>query len=431
MAEARVSRRLIGMSTQEVIKIGQMADLHLGFRQYGLFERVEDFWNAARTASQKLIDAEVQLVVIPGDIYNDKRPYPIAQRHAMRILQMFKEKDIPVYVTRGNHDASYAWRERQGGDSLDILNDLGLVHYINDTVVEPKNLNVRIWGLGYYGKATGSKLVDLIEQNHELLEDKSKANILLLHAYLDSMIEGEDLSEYELGIHNFDYVAIGHYHKWWVSGSKRIVCSGSTEHTLSSDWDEPKRSAAVVELSKKGPSWHIVVNRLRYNVRPKIARILDLGLIDADHAMVTAKDTLREIDEDKALIRLELHGKLKDVSRSVDSREIANTATKALHVRVIDMFDFGGIAIKHDISVDQVMAEVFKKQFNIDNSETNLWVALALEAKDALLGRGVDHGSTVEKLLQDYSNRIPSLSTDKTQSGGKRTSKRGSRGKAN
>ena len=397
------------MSKKEAIRIGQMSDLHLGFRQYGLIERAEDFWNAATTAARRLIDAEVQLVVIPGDLYNDKRPYPIAQRHAIRILKLFHEAGIPVFTIRGNHDASYAWRERQGGDSLDLLNDLQYVTYIRDSVVEPKDLNVRIWGLGYYGKATSSKLSDLVEANADLLKDDSKPNILLMHAYLDSQVQGEDLSEYELGIHNFDYVAIGHYHKWWVSGSKQIVCSGSTEHTLSSDWDEKQRSVAVVELSKVGKRWKTSIDRVKYSVRTKIAKTLELGDIDADDATITAKEALLEIDEEDALIRLELNGKLKDVVKTIDSREIASSATKALHVRVVDQLDFGGVPVKFDSSEDEVMAEVFTKRFNIDEKDANQWVALALEVKNALMGGGDDPVPVIEKLLEDHSKRIQSI----------------------
>jgi len=403
------------MSNTERIRIGQMADLHLGFRQYGLMKRAEDFWNAATKAAKKLIDADVQMVVIPGDIYNDKRPYPIAQRHAIRFLDLFQKSGIPIFVTRGNHDASYAWRELQGGDSLDLLQELEYVTYIRDAVIEPEDLNIRIWGLGYYGKATSSKLAELIESNADFLKDESKPNILLLHAFLDSQVPGEDLTEYELGIHDFDYVAIGHYHRWWISGSGKIVCSGSTEHTMSSDWDEKQRSVAVVELSKTSKKWKTEVERLKFNVRPKIDRSLDLGEIDADDATLAAIEALREIDAEDALIRLELNGKLKDVVKSVDSREIASCATKALHVRIVDELEFGGVPVKFDSSEDEIMAEVLTKKFNVPEDDANQWVALALEVKDALMGGGSDSVHVVEDLLEEYSKRIQSIPTNESK----------------
>ena len=79
------------MSKSAEIRIGQMSDLHLGYRQYGKFERVKDFYSAAATAAERIIEQKPNLVVIPGDLFHKSLPYPVEQRQAISLLNLFKK----------------------------------------------------------------------------------------------------------------------------------------------------------------------------------------------------------------------------------------------------------------------------------------------------------------------------------------------------
>ena len=62
-------------SEQAYVRIGQMADLHLGCRGYGIFERAEDFYESAKNAANLLISEKPDIVLVPGDIFDRKQPY--------------------------------------------------------------------------------------------------------------------------------------------------------------------------------------------------------------------------------------------------------------------------------------------------------------------------------------------------------------------
>ncbi|TFH03102.1 MAG: hypothetical protein E4H14_17140 [Candidatus Thorarchaeota archaeon] len=350
------------MSENSEIRIGQMSDLHLGYRQYGKFERVKDFYSAAASAAELIIVQKPDLVLIPGDLFHKSLPYPVEQRHAISILNFFREKNIPVVVIRGNHDASYAWTKRQGGNEIDVLQDLGLVIYLEDEVreIELKDgKRVRLGGLGYHGGDASAALTALVEGNTELLSDKSMPNILILHEYLENLVPTARLSEYAIDIHGFDYVALGHYHGWWENGTGKMCSSGSTEHVSAAEWDELDRSVALVLLEKKRTSWKSTINRLTYKVRPKVRKTLDLGTLTISEAKKQVSDSLAELDDKDIILRLDVKGTLSDTQAGFYIASLAAEATKAFHVTVVPEMDYVGLPIREDISDVDVMRDVF------------------------------------------------------------------------
>jgi exonuclease SbcD len=63
------------LSETTEVRIGQMSDLHLGYRQYGKFERVKDFYSAAVKAAEVIIEQKPDLVIVAGDIFHKSLPY--------------------------------------------------------------------------------------------------------------------------------------------------------------------------------------------------------------------------------------------------------------------------------------------------------------------------------------------------------------------
>lgn len=392
----------------DTIRIGQMSDLHLGHRQYGKFERAKDFFDAAADAAEILAEKDPDLVVVPGDIFHRSRPYPVDQRHSIRVFDTFRQKDIPVFATRGNHDASYAWSKRQGGNELHVLQDLGLLTYLEDEFKEVSLDNrpsVRVWGLGYYGNDTGAKLKDLVEENEEALEKGDIPNILLMHAYLDNMIPSAKLSEYTLDVLGFDFVAIGHYHGWWVNGSETMCCSGSTEHVSAAEWDSQERSVAVTTLTKKSTSWESSIERFKYAVRPKKRKKLELGTVTITEASEAVSEALQELDEENAIIRIDVTGKLSDTHESLDIRSLTQEAKKAFHVNLEPELDYAGLPVRDDVSDTELMEEVFVQRLDVPEENAGKWVSLADNMKDILTGSLDDKAeTTLLEMLYDFAD---------------------------
>ncbi|MBR9700984.1 hypothetical protein GOV11_03915 [Candidatus Woesearchaeota archaeon] len=401
----------MGLSTKREIRIGQMSDIHLGVRQYGMYERAKDFFNAAMTAAETLVEQNPDLVIIPGDIFHKERPYPVDQRYAIQLFGMFQEHDIPVVVVRGNHDASYAWSRRQGGNEIHVLQDLELVTYLDDEVrviTLKDDKQVRIWGLGYHGSEASGKIAQLVKENAKALKNRSIPNILVVHEFLNNMLKSAEMSEYSLDAHGFDYVAIGHFHNWWVNGAGTMCCTGSTEHVDASEWKDLERSVGVITLKKQASKWKPKVERLTYKVRPKLRKLLELGETSSKDAVISIEETLREIDIEKTIIRIDVTGTLKDTKQPLDIRAIASSAQKAFYVDIHTEFEHPGLPIQESQSLQVIMNEVFVKEFGIKKSESKRWVTLAEEMKKILSESLDTRGeSAVLDLLYDFVSRKP------------------------
>jgi len=390
----------------ETIKVGQMSDLHFGYRQYGKFERLKDFYDAAMTAAELLIAQKPDLVIIPGDIFHRSRPYPVSQRYSFRVFERFQEENIPVFAIRGNHDASYVWSERWGGNELHVLNDLRLVTYLEDEYQEVQlddDRMVRVWGLGYHGGDAGSNLVTIVNENKEALEDNSMPNILMMHEFLDNMVPSAELSEYSISLHGFDYVGLGHYHRWWVNGAGNMCYSGSTEHVSVADWGEKKRSVALVSLEKVRTKWRPQIERLQFGVRPKLRRNLELGTVSAEDVIDAVTETLHEMEIEDAVVRVDVSGTLIDTQQNVDVRSIVQQFTNALHIDIVLQMEYAGLIVKEDVSDEEVMREVFNQRLGVPKNQASRWVQLATDLKDILTESYDEEGEAAAvQLLYDF-----------------------------
>ena len=86
-----------------IMKIGVFTDLHLGYRQYGLEERENDFYYQYNKAIDTFIQTNVDVVIIGGDIFDQPRPSPKALSVFTEGLLKLSSHDIDVVNVVGNH----------------------------------------------------------------------------------------------------------------------------------------------------------------------------------------------------------------------------------------------------------------------------------------------------------------------------------------
>ena len=86
------------------MKFAHLADTHLGYRQYGLFEREIDFYNIFNNIIDKLIEERPDFVIHSGDLFEFSRPPTNALLTVQKGLLALKDAGIPVYAIAGNHD---------------------------------------------------------------------------------------------------------------------------------------------------------------------------------------------------------------------------------------------------------------------------------------------------------------------------------------
>ncbi|GAB6943259.1 DNA repair exonuclease [Vulcanisaeta sp. JCM 14467] len=195
--------------------IAHLADVHLGHRQYGLEERLEDYNRAFLRAVDELVrlreERGLDAVIISGDFFDTQRPPPSIYITAIRGLTKLREVGIRVIVTRGNHDSSVI---NPVENPLAVLHQMGLVQYLDNDYVDLGG--VKVIGVGTVYTDMQSKLINSLNALKG-----GGINIAVIHQYIEGapyiypmpnvdvfMINEKPLTQ--LGI---DYFAVGHIHE--------------------------------------------------------------------------------------------------------------------------------------------------------------------------------------------------------------------------
>ncbi len=84
-----------------------IADTHLGYEQYGVRERFNDFSRAFWDIIDDALYREADFLVIAGDLFHKRAIDALTLIHAIEGLKKLKAKGIPVIAIEGNHDRSY------------------------------------------------------------------------------------------------------------------------------------------------------------------------------------------------------------------------------------------------------------------------------------------------------------------------------------
>jgi DNA repair exonuclease SbcCD nuclease subunit len=206
------------------MRFAHLSDTHLGYRQYNLDKREDDFYKAFHKCIDKIIDEKCDFVIHSGDLFDEPRPHIRALVEVRKAIDKLHDSGIEFITVAGNHDILM----RKGSLIPHAL-------YKRIKVLTPKNPvkvigDVFIGGLPYHSKIHINALKDSLK----LLSKKSQEygkRILVMHQGIDKYFG----LEYELKFGDvpkgFDYYAFGHIHKRIedeFEGGK-IVYPGSTE----------------------------------------------------------------------------------------------------------------------------------------------------------------------------------------------------------
>ncbi|MHA1324443.1 MAG: metallophosphoesterase family protein, partial [Candidatus Helarchaeota archaeon] len=322
------------------------SDAHLGYKQYNLPDRLRDFGKAFNLCIEQIVQKSPDFVIFSGDLFEHYNPNPPELRQAISILRKLKNPEngaepIPIYIISGNHDVSYSASKRYGGDILDFLQDLGLVHYLKDSLELVKKNGkpiALVAGLRYYGKKTAEKLREFYEAHKKHLERTDIPKILLLHAFVEGTVANFDITAYALSEYPFDYIGIGHYHIRWPDhfshDGNKIYSAGATEHRTSAEWSY-ERGFITVQAQKEADQWRIIPEFTSFPVRPKKMILKDFGLTTANRIITETTKTIQENDKKGILLKLTLQGILKKGEFSF--LNLQDLKARAKNVLYIDM----------------------------------------------------------------------------------------------
>lgn len=286
------------------IRFFHLADIHLGYEQYGSPHRYNDFYQSFERAVDDALQERVDFVLLAGDLFHQRVISPQTLLQAEHQLERLRGASIPVIGVMGNHERPHY---RHGASWLDYLAARGLLIllaplYTSEGVLtfEPYHAgrggyvdlgNVRIYGLPYYGSITPHVLADaatFLQDAHRTVTPAF--TIVITHAGLEGSLPHFTANltmEHIAPLRPYvNYLALGHVHKPFQKDGW-VYNPGSLEPVTLTDVDYPG-GAYLVEVNI-GSSPTIQAHHRRYAVRPFLRfslRVSDFASPEALYAGV-------------------------------------------------------------------------------------------------------------------------------------------------
>jgi DNA repair protein SbcD/Mre11 len=287
------------------IRFVHLSDTHLGYRQYGLKQRLKDWSRATQEIVDYAIEQKVDFVLHSGDLFHSNLVDHTTLLHSIKTLEPLRKAKIPFFVIDGNHDRR---KGSQSSTANDVLHYLGLVCYLgpdgDDISGAIRQIgDTYVVGLGYHGIYLRSKIENFFQQMPEA------PNIVLLHAAVEHHVsEGQpdiSLSELEMLRPKTAYLALGHDHNKFQENDW-IFNPGSPEYYRFADQDHKRIFYDVVQDDGAAEVSEVEVGSARRMYS------FDVELASDDHATEKALDLLERKNADNqiadALVRVVFGG---------------------------------------------------------------------------------------------------------------------------
>ncbi len=363
-----------------------LADIHLGFDRYDSKERTKDFFLAFQDAIAKYaIEAQVDFVVIAGDLFEHRTIQPNVLNQAKICLQMLKEHHIPVVAIEGNHDnrpygTATNWLKYLANDELLILlepeksADGEIVYEMWDGETGgyiDLDCGVRVLGSAWYGASAPRAIVTLSEAIQKLPPNPGQTIMLFHHGLEGQISRYEGALRYndllplkEAGV---DYLALGHIHKSYTEGGW-IFNPGSTEanNVEEANYD---RGVLLVEISSDGIQAELKqdycqrsIVRLRTTARgQESAEQIEA---DAIAQVQTAMKLGHLKPEDQPMVELRIEGQVGFDRLELDTKKLQHDLKQLSNALIfllkynVDAVDFAS-PLSDDATRTQIEQEVF------------------------------------------------------------------------
>ena len=332
-----------------MIRFFHTADVHFGVENYGrvdaatgIHTRLLDFEKSLSICVTKAIEEKIDFFLLCGDAYKTAYPTPTQQKLLMnQLLRLYKEK-IPVVIIVGNHDHPLSFGKTNAlevfgnlpvdgfhvfskPDSIRLKTKSGLVQIIG--IPWPTRHNLVVHKHHRFKNATeitsylSQQVGNIIKHLAEQLDPTVPA-ILASHLTVSTgifsgsekcAVFGNDpvLLPSQLAISPFDYVALGHLHRYQnlnPFGGAPVVYSGSIERVDFGELKEPKGFCRVAISTEKGTDGSLKKSCdyefEKLPIRPMIQIELTLQVGDQTQQVI---DAIARHDITDAIIKIVYH----------------------------------------------------------------------------------------------------------------------------
>jgi exonuclease SbcD len=315
------------------MRVVHLADTHLGFRQLhrvdaaGRNVREQDVAAAFAQAVDRAVALKPDAVIHAGDLFDSHHPSAAALSAALDGLAKLRAAGIPIILVAGNHETPRASSAEHIFAVLERFGDG--VHALHGA---PQV--VRVGGLAVHGIPYDNDLARMAEAVRAARPDPdAEANVLVAHLGLVGLggvvgpeaslaVPGETLA----GARAFDYVALGHLHKF-APVAENAAYAGSTERL---SWADDAAMKGVVEVDlARDPSDPEYLKRHGVDVRAQV----ELPPVDAREVEDLTAAIVARADPELAgaVVRLWVRDVSAAEFNAVDRGAIATAFAACLH----------------------------------------------------------------------------------------------------
>lgn len=279
-------------------------DTHIGYQQYHLPERRQDFLDAFKRVATDAVEDDVDAVVHAGDLFHDRRPELGDLIGTLSILRTLDDANVPFLAVVGNHETT------RDGQWLDLFESMGLATRLDgDPVVIG---DTAFYGLDFVPRSARDDL------DYDFSPHDAGHAALVAHGLFEPLVPDYGNVEWDarevLDASNiaFDALLLGDEHspeRVEIDGTWTAYC-GSTERASASERDE--RGYNIVEfadgearISRRGiPTREFVFVTVDLRSGEGIARVREqVGQYDLEDAVVIVD--IEGDGEDMAPARIE------------------------------------------------------------------------------------------------------------------------------
>jgi DNA repair exonuclease SbcCD nuclease subunit len=337
------------------------SDLHLGYAQYGLEARRQDFDNAFAELVDKTIELKPDFMIIAGDLFHQPRPSNVTLENTIRSFKRLKDAGIPVLTVDGSHDSA---PNTITGTILYPLDSAGLIYHLprHQGACWRKQDCCYVYGIpNFHSRHKTQDALPKFMTEKPPTPNGQLANIFVFHGAVDLQGVKPPYIEAELSPemlpNGFCYYAAGHVHERFLGKFKDgyLAYSGCTE-TAGYDEAKYRKGFNYVQVDEKG------------EIKPEFFELSSprrFVIVEHDYSgMTSAKITeyatqmVKDADTEDAVVIPVLKGTLPaEASRTeIDLSKIRCAAEKALLVHPI-------VLLKETAVSDEIVRSIFESNF--------------------------------------------------------------------
>jgi len=338
------------------------SDLHLGYSQYGLEARRQDFDDAFAELVDRTLALKPDFMIIAGDLFHQPRPSNVTLENTIQSFKRLKDAQIPVLTVDGSHDSA---PNTITGTILYPLDSAGLIYHLprHDGACWHKPDCCYVYGIPNYHSSHKTR-----EGLPKFMTEKPPkpmagvCNIFVLHGAVDlpgvkpPYIEAELTPE--MLPSGFCYYAAGHIHERSSAKFKEgyLVYSGCTE---TSGYDEARypKGFNYVQVAENG---EMQIEQMSLELSRQFIVLDETDFSGLTPVKITelASQLVKDVDVEGAVVIPVLKGTLPaEASRAeIDIAQIRAANKKALLVHPV-------VLLKESAVLDEVVRNIFEDNF--------------------------------------------------------------------